>query len=328
MPYADLVGELRGAVPKLPPDYAYTLVNRAYADTRRKNLWSFQLFESNWFSPAVVNAGTVTTRQGSNQVVFNAAASAAILALGLVPSPITSRQFRISVYTVYNIWGIDNNAGIVTLTLDRPMMESSVTASPYSIFQCYYPAPMKDFKAFLSVRDPTNRWTLCTTRNRDWVDEQDPQRENYTMPRYVVPSGTNQNPLATTYGWMMFELWGQPQYTLPYIIYGIRKGVDLMYDTDTLPSAIGEDCVAALARAYAYEWAEGNKGDVPRSQGSDFRFLIEEAKNQYIRLWREYRREDRELVDLWVTTRRSSVLVGAMSGYYNAFAGVASAGVD
>lgn len=325
MPYIDLYKELHGVVPKIPQALCKTFINRAWRDIRRKNIWSFQLFESCWFTPSLITGGTVTVTQGQNTVVFDAAAAALINAIGLVPSPVTARQFRIDVNTIYNIWGWD---GTNTATLDRPYCEASATGSAYSIMQCYYPAPFQDFRAFLTVRDTINNWELVTTRNRGWIDEQDRQRQNYRQPTHVVPFMPDNNPASPTFGWMLFELWGQPQYQLPYIIYGIRRGADLSDDTDTLPSVIGEDCVVELAKVKAYEWAEANKGDNPRNAGPDFRFLMGIAKAEYTRLWHEYRKDDRELVDNWVAVRQWKGAVGAFSAYYNAIAGVASPGVE
>ena len=328
MAYGDMVAEISGSVPKIPRDYCYTLVNRAWLDICRKNLWSFLLFESNWFSPATISGGTVSVTQGSIHVVFDATASALINAVGTVPSAITARQFRVGVNTIYNIWVKTSALGIVTLTLDRPYAEASAVGSAYSIFQSYYPAPFQDFKTWLSVRDPINNWKLNTTRNHDWLDERDAQRQNFRQPTHVVPFELDKNPASSTFGWMLFELWGQPQFQLPYILYGTRKGMPLVQDTDTLPNAIGEDCIVALAKSYAYEWADANKGDLSRMAGSDFRFLMGKAESDYARLYKEYRREDRELCDNWLATRQCDYSSGMDQGYYNAIAGVASPGLE
>ena len=76
MSFGSMSAEVVGSVPKMPVDYAYTCVSRAYKDVRRQNLWSFLLFDANWTTPSIVNAGTVTVTQGSKTVVFDAAASA------------------------------------------------------------------------------------------------------------------------------------------------------------------------------------------------------------------------------------------------------------
>src|SRR5215471_17625305 len=107
-----MIAEVHGAVPKVPIDYCKTLVNRAWKDVRRKNLWSFQLFDTNWvtanltgnFANSAPFACNVT--QGTNTVVFNANASNAInnIGLGPYPPPVTQQQFRVGVSTIYNIW--------------------------------------------------------------------------------------------------------------------------------------------------------------------------------------------------------------------------------
>lgn len=321
--YQTMYRELQGLIPKLPRDYCKTLINRSRADVYRKNLWSFLLFDANWFSPAVLNAGTVSATQGTSTVTFNATALAAINAVGVVPSPVTARQFRVGVNPIYNIWGWDQATGIATL--DRIYSEASVAASPYTIFQCYYPAPMKDFKMWLSVRDTVNARSLCTTKEKSWLDNRDPQRQNYLQPTHVVLYGSDKNPASSTYGYPLFELWGQPQYELPYALFGIRHGQDLVNDGDELPAVIGEDVVIELAKVRAYEWAEANKGDHPRMMGPNYTGLIQLAAAEFKRLWHEYRRADMELVDNWIAGHRYEP---SLAGYYNAIAGVASPGFD
>ena len=124
---------------------------------------------------------------------------------------------------------------------------------------------------------------------------------------------------------MLFELWGSPTFNLTYQLYGIRKGLDLVNDADNLPAEIGEDCVLALAKKYAYEWAEANKGDMPRAVGSDYRFLIGDTKSEYKRLFMEYRKQDREVVDNWRTRLRKDWNWPGL--YYSSIAGIASPGM-
>lgn len=325
MAFIDMYSELTGCIPKLPVDYSKTLINRAWRDVRRQNLWSFQLFEANWTSPNIVNSGTATTIQGSSLVVLSAAAITAVNAIGFVPSPVTERQFRIGIGTIYNIWAWD---GVDTLTLDRPYAEASGSAQAYAISQAYYIAPFEDFLTFMSVRDIVNFNDLVLNKNRDWIDMQDPQRTIFYIPTHVVYYTKVQNPNSSKYGWPSYELWGNPQYQLIYQLYGIRRGVPLSAASDTLPPEIGEDCVVALARKYAYEWAEANKGDMPRANGSDYRYLIGVAGSDYNRLYKEYRRDDRERVDNWFNIRRptNAYPFSNVAGFYNSIGQMASPG--
>jgi hypothetical protein len=323
MAFINMIRELHGAIPKLPVDYAKTLINRAWRDVRRQNLWSFLLWEDRWVSPPVISVGTITVTQGSTAVVADATAAAAITAGSLVPTPISQRQLRVSLSGIYNIWAWDPIT--LTLTLDQPYAEASGVAVPYTIFQCYYPAPMQDFLSFVSVRDIVNSIYLFTDKTREAINLRDPQRTWSFFPSDVVYYQQDQNPASPTYGWPMFELWGTPVYQLAYQLYGVRRGVDLVNSGDVLPPAVGEDCVMALARKYAYEWAEANKGDSPRNVGADFRFLIGEAKGDYGRLFKEYRRQDRETVDNFFAIRDRNLYARTV-GYYNALLGTAYPG--
>lgn len=330
MAFVNLYSELTGCVPRLSFDYAKTLINRAWADIRRKNLWSFQLFEANWVSPAILNAGTVTTVEGTNTVVFDATASTAILALGAgpFPAPITQRQFRVGIGTIYNIWAIANNAGVVTLTLDRPYAEASGTGQAYAILQCYYPAPYQDFLMWMNVRDIINFQNLGLELTRNEIDRRDPQRTIFYIPTEVVYYQQDQNPSSATYGVPMFELWGLPTYVLTYQLAGIRKGTPLVNDTDNLPPAVGEDCVVALGKYYAYQWAEANwQSIMPDARSKpDFRFLMGAAKAEYDGLYKDYRRQDRETVDNYFSIYRRRSWLANIDGFYNAIGQSANPG--
>lgn len=331
MSYLTMYSELTGSVPKLPLDYARTLVNRAWRDVRRQNLWSFQLFDGNWVSPSLVQTGIATVTQGVTTVTFDAAASAVLAPLALsgpFPTNLLQRQFRIGNSTIYSIWGIsvDPITSLVTLTLDRPYTDVS-GSSAYWIYQIYYPAPFQDFLRWLNVRDIVNFNNLTLNKNRSWVDKEDPQRTKFYLPTHCVYYQQNQNPASQTYGCPMFELWGGILYPITYQLYGIRKGTELVNDSDTLPYAVGEDCVMALARFYGYEWAEANKGDMPRNAGSDFKFLSGAAMAEYTRLYKSYRRQDRETVDNWYSVRPGlGAAMFSTDGYYNSIGQSANPG--
>lgn len=329
MAYIDMIAEIRGAVPKMPFALAKKTINRARADAYRQNLWSFLLYDRyQWISPALINTGVATTVQGVNMVTVDAAAAAAINAGSATYSLITQRQFRIAAGTIYNIWGWD---GVNTLTLDRPYGEASITGAAYQIYQVYYAAPYKDHLCFTSVRDMQNFIDLFIDKTRAQIDASDPQRTWYYFPTDVVYYQVDNNPASTTYGYNLYELWGAPQYNLNYQLYGIRSGalggsMDLVNNNDALPIAIGEDCIIEYAKYYAYQWAEANKGSLPRNQGPDYKFLMGAAHAEYQRLYKDYRRRDRETVNNWFAVRRIS-LYGKYFSYYNSIGGTAYPGV-
>ena len=315
MSFATMRAELRGCVPKIPYVYTGTLVNRAYRTVRERSLWSFLLFNGQWICPPQYTGSLAATNIGSNLVTLSAADSANIAAL-LPTQPyslLTQRQFRISSSGLYDIYAYAPNgggAGIATLTLDRWWGEASTVGSAFQIYQCYYVptvsnAPITDFKSWISVRDMQDFRSLYTDRyNRRDLDMRDPQRTWYGIPTDVVPYAPDANPLSPTYGAMRYELWGAPTYSLNYQLYGTRQGKDLVNPTDVVPFQLGEDCVLALARVYAYEWAEANKTLVPRNVGPDFKYLMGGAMKEYESLLRIYRMADREQVDNFFTTFR------------------------
>lgn len=330
MSFVEMYNELTGSVPKLDIDFSKKLVNRAWAEIRRKNLWSFQLFDDNWISPAIVTTGTVTTTQGLNTVVFDSAAAAVLdplSVLGPFPTPLTQRQFRIGVGTIYNIWAWDSATR--TATLDRPYVETSGAGQTYMVYQCYYPAPMKDFLTFISVVDRTNFNDLRIWTTRHEMDKRDPQRSIFYLPTDVATYKLNENTAADNYGFQLFELWGQPMYVLPYQLYGIRRGVPLVEDEDELPQSgyiVGEDAVIEGAKVYAYEWAEAMKGEMPRNAGSDFKFLMGKCEKRKEDLIRQYRKDDRERVDNWYEVRRRTGWLPNVDGYFNSIANTANPG--
>jgi hypothetical protein len=327
-----MAAELQGVAPQIPIDYCKTLVNRARADVYRKNLWSFQMFEANWTSPPQINAGTVTVTQGSNQVVFDATAAAVINAVGSVPSQIIQRQFRVGIGTIYNIWGWD---GVNTATLDRLYAEPSGSTVAYMIYQCYYAAPMQDFKTWLTVRDIINFNDLILNKNRDWADQRDPQRSLYYIPTHVLPYSVDLNPASPTYRNQMFELWSQPTFQLVYQLWGLRKGVEFVNDGDELPPQLGEDCLMALAKYGAYQWCEANWNPTMGKQKPNYLALMQGLVNnnpkrggpgEYNRLYGEYRMQDRSAVNNFLSTMRRRWSWPTTDGWYSSVAGYANPG--
>lgn len=324
MAFIDMISELHGSVPKISYTYCKTLINRAWTDIRRKNLWSFNLFDANWHAPKPITTGTVTTTAGSKTITFDGTATAAINAAALFPTPITQRQFRQGFQTPYNIYAYVPGTGVATL--DRAFQEVGGALQTYKIYQAYYPTPMQDFLAFITVRDIINFVDLFIDRySREKLDEVDPQRSWFGTPTDVTYYTVDLNPASATFQFPMYEIWGNPQFDIVYQLYGLRKGTPLVNNSDTLPPQVGEDCVMALARKYAYEWAEANKGDNIRNVGPDWKYLIGNAQADYIRLYRDYRKDDRDIVDNYLTHRRVGPLA-KLFGYYNTLSQTAYAG--
>ena len=326
MAFQDLVSELRGAVPKLPISFCKTLINRSWREIRESMLWSFNILEYSWISPTPVTTGTVTVTQGLAGITFDATATAAILASSTPFSLITQRQFRqTSAGGIYNIMSLDPNFATNGIaTLDRIFGDPSFTGTTYQIYQLYYTPPTKDFLTLLSVRNPAMYLDLDLTKTKGWVDARDPQRSWYQFPTHVIPWGRDIRGQGTstpsaTLDFPLFELWGQPVTAFTYQCYGLRRGTDLVNPTDTLPISVGDDLVLSRAYYYAYQWAESNKDQQPRSAGPDFRFLMGSKEKEFRDLLRLYRKQDRETVNSYFHSREADISAHAY-GYYNTLA--------
>lgn len=325
MAFADMYTELRGAVPKLPIDFAKTLVNRAWREARESALWSFNLLEFSWVSPTMVSTGTVNISQGASSGTFDSDAITALNASIAAYSLITQRQFRVAFGGIYNI--IAYNGATGAFTLDRPFNDPGGTAITYQVYQVYYVPPVEDFLALFSVRNPQMFMNLDLTKTRTWLDATDPQRTWYNFPSKVIRWGTDQRGAGTanssaTLNYPMYELWGQPLQLFTYQVYGCRKGTPLVAPTDTLPPAVGEDMVLAKAKYYAYEWAEAQKDIVPRATGPDFKFLMAKSDTVYKELRIMYRRQDRELVNNYL--KQGQINERLAIGIYNTLASTAA----
>lgn len=297
-----MVAELRGSVPGYSALLAKTHIRESWTDIRNMKGWSFQLGNGGFSTPGVMNAGSCTTTFGSPLVTPDATAQAAWLAASQFGSLITQRQFRVGQSAIYNIIAIANATGVITL--DRPWVDLTTGAGlGYAIYQCYYAVPVKDFQAWESVLDVTNVIYLNTDGARQDVDIADPQRQIFSNPTTLVPYQVDARANSSTLGWMMYELYPQPQAQYAYQTLYTWKSPDLVLPTDTLPYPITEDVVKTLARIKAYEWAEGNKDPAnPRGSGADFRFLMGSAAKQAAGKLKEIRSLDRDRVDVWNKT--------------------------
>jgi hypothetical protein len=214
----DISWRLTRLVPDTPLISAQDSVVEALAAIYDATDWSFQKSYAGWLAPGVIfQNGSFTTTPYLNTIVADATASAALIAYTGQPL-LTQLQYRNPAYSIYNIIGFSNNAGVVTLTLDRPWMEpTSGPGQPFMIYQCYFVAPVQYFRKFVEIRDTTNDdyidfWGATQADLAVW----DPQRLNFSNPEYCVPCGMDQRPGSATLGWQMFELWPQQGNYVPY----------------------------------------------------------------------------------------------------------------
>lgn len=328
MSFRDMVAELRG-LPKMNLALAQTMVNRGLQKILDENLWSFQLAESGWITPTVVNAGRITVDTFSDQAVGDATAAVAWAAIP-IGYPITSFQIRYPAGALYSVIDYETDTpstGLATLTLDRPWMEVSGVARSYLMYQAYYPAPSATFKRWLAVRDFTNAANLdWWSRKQGDLDMLDPQRTVFQNPAAVVPLKQDNRPGSDTLGRVLFELYPGPLANLPYALYFVQDPPELQNPGDELPAPLTEEVVLYRAKEQAYVWCMENVGRYPELAKTDWGFLIQASSELYKDRLKDIRKRDRDTVDSFVTTiRRKYPTIGGP--FYSAVTGQGSVGL-
>ena len=298
MSFFTLAKSLTGRVPGTPLSLAQEAVTDALGYILDACDWSFQraITYANWLCPGqIANVGTFTVTPYSNVVIADATATAAIAAHSGMPL-ITQFQFRNPSYSIYNVIGYStaSHAPFAALTLDRPWLEpTSGPGQPYMLYQCYFAAPVQDFRKFVEVRDTTNAFRLdFWTMTQAELAVRDPQRTNFADPEYIVPAGIDQRPGSATLGYQMFELWPQQLSYVPYSFSFRRRGVIPKtindFQTMTVPYPIMEEMLRWRAEEVLYQFREAQKDKTEaRGSGANWLLLAQMAHKQYLELYSE-----------------------------------------
>ena len=249
MAFIDMSSELTDAIPVLDRIYAKTLVNRAYRVVQDSHLWSFQLQQGGFSTPAVTTAGSISCSLGGNTITGDSVASAAWLALPFMFAP-TVQQFRANGYSTYSIIAMNaTNPAAVILTLDRPFVDplTSYTGVGYQMFQAYIAAPV-GFKRWLNIADLFNCWAMDIWSGRRTTNMQDPARLYTSNPWQVLGLGQDMRGAGTatpsaTLGQQLFELYPYPSSAISYMTYFVQNAPALVNNSDTLPAPLTQDLV-------------------------------------------------------------------------------------
>ena len=191
------------------------------------------------------------------------------------------------------------------ITIDRPWMEPPQLNGTYMIYQAYYPAPA-GFKRWFNIRDTTNNESM------NWWDmtqidlsEEDPQREIFDQPEFVVPLGIDTRPGSATLGQQLVELWPHPISQLPYTFMCQCNWPALSLPSDTLPYPLTEELVKERAYEMVALWKESQKGDeMERGSGANWQFLVKAHHEEYKEILKKIRIMDRHLMELYFTRAR------------------------
>ncbi len=248
-----LAAELKSWFPGIEPLALPPFVRRAFQDIRDARKWSFLMVQGQMYVPNQITAGTVTTVQFSNTVVFDATAATALNAVALPSAPqpaLTQRQFRLSGGPIYNITAWD---GVDTATLDRPFAEGSVSGLTYMVYLPWVPTPRADFVKFLSIADPINDYRFRRRnlyRSTAEVDRRDPNRQAFSIPIWAASHDYTTLPSGVVVP--RYELWPHGVQAINYNVAYQVKGV--YADTDPIPSQISDATIIARARFYCYSF--------------------------------------------------------------------------
>ncbi|HWF62940.1 MAG TPA: hypothetical protein VN666_21890 [Nitrospira sp.] len=308
------------------------LINRAWKYVQDSCLWSFQLGQGGFSTPALTDAGTISVPfLGSNQMIGDATASAAWQALPFYWAP-TLQQIRAQGFSIYSIIAMDTtNPAAVVLTLDRPFIDPLPNFSNvgYMMFQAYIPAPPR-FKRWLTVADMFNVWSLDIWTPRRTIDLADPARLYTSNPTMVLGLGQDQRGAGTpnasaTLGQQLFELYPNPQTKISYQTYYVAEAPYLVNNNDTLPDPIDEEVVVQKALTWAYRDAEARR-DIMAAKGSvgNFLGLKKDSESDFLTRLKTLRLMDRDAVDSYMVQMKANC--NGLMPYFNSTAGKANMG--
>lgn len=155
--------------PKLSQDFVVNAFRRL-AEIRR---WSWLVKFGQFIAPAAYNTGTVTVTQNSTTVTGSGTAWDASM---------VGRQFRVGLTApIYSITAVNS---ATSLELDSPFGGVTASGTGYTIYQCYYTAPV-DFHQFICLWDPAFNWQLYLDVQQTEINIWDAQRANVSNA-YVV----------------------------------------------------------------------------------------------------------------------------------------------
>lgn len=282
--FADIKGKLLAQVDILPPAMLGDLINDSLRDIYNENEWGFLVKKDIIRTPNIINTGTVSVTKFSENIILDATASAAILALNENDIPLIERQFRnagVSANTgnafTYNIIDFDpTDENAVILTLDQPYWDETNAASPYQILKIFYNPPyiedtkqnqvidFKCWKYFISLKLRRRLWTDTTL---DILNKFDPARNFVDDPRHVVA-----HPPSSDDSFPIFELYPAPKFERIYQVIYQRRGLELINEKDVIPNSLDKELIISKAKRKAYEYVLGNMHKYPELKGSMGRF--------------------------------------------------------
>ena len=198
-----------------------------------------------------------------------------------------------------------------TVTIDRPWTDLPQVNSSYMIYQCYYAMPpgWKRLFAFTDLvnNNDMNYWG----KTQQDLAREDPERQIFDQPYYVVPYQMDTRQGSATYGQFLVELWPGPITQLPYSYQVQCNWPALKLPTDTVPYPLNDEIVKFRTYQILALWKESQKGDdQERGSGANWQFLWKAHQEEYRDQLRELRIMDRHLMDLYFQKARQEMPFG------------------
>jgi hypothetical protein len=302
MSYMTMAKEIVGDIPGIALPKAQTLLKEALALIYDEQRWSFQIAEGGWMAPGIygrqnlpgqdflISPGLISVEPFSTIVHGDLAATLAWATTRRHRPFITEQQIRVPQYGLYHIVNYyppgedpeDPDSHTATLHLDRPWMDPEQKHAHYMIYQAYFPVP-EGFRGFGTITDMTFNASLdFWCHDQAWLNERDPQRLNFDMPRHAIPYQIDQRPGSAFRGQMLYELWPHPLARMPYSFTYRFAGPPLKKPDDTVPFPLNEELVKFRARELGALWKESQLNDgLDRGSGADWRFLAQSFQAEY-----------------------------------------------
>lgn len=265
-------------------------VQTAWRDVLQEHEWSFLRAEGFLFIPDLVMGGNVLTISGDRtQLGIDAASYSALAPTDTTDRPVAGRQFRLQngpYYTIKQLAAGGGGTGVITL--DRAFIDQvTYPFTSWSVYQVYYPPPtLPDGVTtdFLRFRNPVGvsrirNWPIMNFCTREELDYADRLRNQFAPPNRLAPYTVD--PVTNI---PRFEAWPAPTTYDVYICYYVRKGFDLINQTDQLPQPITRNLVYNRALFHLYDWCEANKSHPDhkaRLTGPNWQYLAQQALMKY-----------------------------------------------
>lgn len=235
-----------------------------------------------WTADASINSGTavLTSTSGAfgpelvGKMIRVPGAGPSGSALDTTVSSFSSGDLVLAHSASTTVTDVDAYWGM-TLTLDRPYLEESLTGATVQILRAYYKPENTTFRRLSHIIDPIyGYWWGGLIQHVSQLNRQDPRRTSQGQPYQLYF-----NHYDPTDGLPVYEMWPAPTIDRAFSYWYWRSCPTFVNYTDALPPIIPQELLMMGARMLAYEWAATQDPD-PRSRQS-YSFALSNVRSRY-----------------------------------------------